>query len=45
MVMSRVTFAYPIRPPPASRRGVITTWARKREPSLRTRQPSSWYVP
>lgn len=36
-----VTLAKPIGSPPRSRTGEITTFAQKRDPSLRTRQPSS----
>ena len=39
-VMSRVILAKPISSPSSSRIGSITTWAQKRVPSLRTRQPS-----
>ena len=40
-VRSRVTLAKPRSVPASSRRAVMTTLAQKREPSLRTRQPSS----
>ena len=36
-----MTFAKPTSVPSASRSAVMTTLAQKREPSLRTRQPSS----
>ena len=40
-VKSRVTFAKPVSSPVSSRIAVRMTLAQKREPSLRTRQPSS----
>ncbi len=40
-VKSRVTFAYPVTSPLLSRMAVRIVSAQKREPSLRTRQPSS----
>ena len=40
-VTSRVTLANPVTAPLLSRMAVITMLAQKREPSLRTRQPSS----
>jgi len=44
-VISRVIFAKPMRFPKSSRMASITTLAQKKEPSLRTRQPSSSYRP
>ena len=38
--MSRVILAKPISSPWSSRMASMTTWAQKRVPSLRTRQPS-----
>ena len=39
-VRSRVILAKPSSSPPSSRTASTTTWAQKRVPSLRTRQPS-----
>ncbi len=44
-VRSRVTFANPSSLPFGSRSGSMMTFAQKREPSLRTRQPSSSNLP
>ena len=40
-VRSRVTLAKPMSAPSSPRSAVITTFAQNREPSLRTRHPSS----
>ena len=43
--MSRVIFANPNRSPDGSRIALMTTFAIKVVPSLRTRQPSASYFP